>query len=133
MRVVFDTNVLISAVVSDGLCRVLLNHTLHLHSLILSDFILHELREKVRGKFRFSPDRIATISSMILEEAVLVDAIPLEQPVCRDPDDDWILATALAGNADCLVTGDKDLLVLKEFQGIPILSPSEFAVSRTQL
>ena len=46
-------------------------------------------------------------------------------PVCRDPDDDLILAAALAAEANLLVTGNQDLLVIKEFEGIPILTPRE--------
>lgn len=53
--------------------------------------------------------------------------IELEQPVCRDPDDDNILAAALAGECVCIITGDKDLLVLDNFAGINIVSPNEFA------
>ena len=50
-----------------------------------------------------------------------------EAQICRDPDDDAILGTAVAGNADCIVTGDSDLLVLERFQDVDIISPSEFA------
>jgi predicted nucleic acid-binding protein len=52
---------------------------------------------------------------------------PLFQPVCRDADDDMVIASAVAGGAVCIVTGDKDLLDLKEYQGIPILKPAEFS------
>ena len=44
---------------------------------------------------------------------------------CRDPGDDMLLETALLGHADCLVTGDQDLLVMSPFHGIPILPPAE--------
>jgi predicted nucleic acid-binding protein len=46
--------------------------------------------------------------------------------VCRDPDDDKLLEIAVAGNADCLVTGDQDLLILHPFQGVPIITPAAF-------
>jgi hypothetical protein len=46
--------------------------------------------------------------------------------VCRDPDDNKLLEIAIAGRADCLVTGDQDLLVLDPFHGIPILTPAKF-------
>jgi predicted nucleic acid-binding protein len=52
--------------------------------------------------------------------------------VCRDPDDDKLLETALVGRADCLVTGDRDLLVLHPFQRIPILTPAGFLASLSQ-
>ncbi|UBF26661.1 putative toxin-antitoxin system toxin component, PIN family [Kovacikia minuta CCNUW1] len=63
---------------------------------------------------------------------IAVEPAPLESPVCRDPNDDTILATALAGGADCIATGDKDLLALKKFGAIDILSPSEFEVYEEQ-
>ena len=59
--------------------------------------------------------------------AKVIETVPLAEPVCRDGDDDIVLATALTGNADCLITGDKDLTDLKTFQNIPILKPSEFS------
>jgi hypothetical protein len=46
--------------------------------------------------------------------------------ICRDPDDDKLLEIAALGRADCLVTGDQDLLVLSQFQGIPIVTPARF-------
>jgi predicted nucleic acid-binding protein len=50
----------------------------------------------------------------------------LDEPVSRDPDDDNVLAAANAGRCEAIVTGDKDLLVLGEFAGIPILTPRQF-------
>jgi len=57
---------------------------------------------------------------------------PLGQRVCRDPDDDTVLGTAIAAHTDCIVTGDEDLLVLHEFQSIPILRPRDFADFETR-
>ena len=56
----------------------------------------------------------------------LVKPEPLPVPVCRDPDDDWVLATAVSGNCDMIVTGDQDLLLLGEYAGIRIVSPRAF-------
>lgn len=53
----------------------------------------------------------------------------MTEGVCRDPDDDWVLATALAGEAEAIVSGDADLLTLGSHAGIQILSPRQF-VSR---
>jgi len=57
----------------------------------------------------------------------VVTPVALSSPVSRDPDDDNILATAVAGNCDCIITGDKDLLVLEQFEDIKIFSPREFS------
>jgi len=56
----------------------------------------------------------------------IVAPTKLEQQVCRDIDDDWVLATALAGKAQCIVTGDKDLLAIATFENIDIIAPVDF-------
>ena len=56
----------------------------------------------------------------------VVSPLGLASQVCRDPDDDNILAAAMGGNCDCIITGDKDLLVLRAYEGINILSPRDF-------
>ncbi|MFN4218356.1 MAG: putative toxin-antitoxin system toxin component, PIN family [Candidatus Bipolaricaulia bacterium] len=57
----------------------------------------------------------------------VVPPVQLDHTVCRDPDDDVILGTALAGNAVCIVTGDKDLLVLRRYGSVDIVSPAQFS------
>lgn len=57
--------------------------------------------------------------------ADLVEPPSLAQPVCRDPDDDEVLALALAARVDLIVSGDGDLLVLQAFEGIPIVTPAQ--------
>ena len=55
----------------------------------------------------------------------VIDAAPLPQPVCRDPDDDVVLALALAASADLIVSGDNDLLVLDQLEGVPIVNAAQ--------
>ncbi|MDE3120015.1 MAG: putative toxin-antitoxin system toxin component, PIN family [Nitrospirota bacterium] len=57
---------------------------------------------------------------------IIVEPQALEVPACRDPDDDIVLGTALAGACQCLVTGDADLLALVRYRGIDMISPSSF-------
>jgi len=59
----------------------------------------------------------------------VVSASKLENPICRDPDDDNILAAAISGKCDCIITGDKDLLVLKQHEGINIFNPRDFLMN----
>ena len=125
MRVVLDTNVFIAAVVADGLCRDLVRVRVLQHTLITSEPLLHELRTISRAKFAVDPVELPLLEQLN-EEAEIVTPAELRGRVCRDKDDDVVLATALAGKADVIVTGDDDLLVLKKFRGIEILSPRQF-------
>jgi putative PIN family toxin of toxin-antitoxin system len=125
VRVVLDTNVFIAAVVSDGLCRDLVRVRVLAHTIVTSEPLLRELRSTSRNRFAVDPDELPLLRQLH-EEAGIVRPVRLDERVCRDKDDDVVLATALAGKADVIVTGDDDLLVLKNFRGIEILSPRQF-------
>lgn len=127
MRVVLDTNVLISAFITRGVCSDLLERCATQHTLVTSPFILDEFHDKITSKFKYSEED-ATRAIQLLRSRMEI-AIPEDFPlnVCRDPDDDMILATAIAGNASCIVTGDPDLTDLRYFLNIAILKPAEFA------
>ena len=122
MRLVLDTNVLIAAIAADGLCRDLVRVRIRPHAIITSEPLLTELRNTLRAKFKIVPAELRLLS-LLHERAEVVIPTSLGRRVCRDPDDDVVLATALSGRADLIVTGDNDLLVLKQFRGIRILSP----------
>jgi uncharacterized protein len=131
VRAVIDTNVLIAALLwhgpPHGLLAQVRSGSL---GLISSPALLAELAD-VLGRSKF--DAILKRSNTSREKALaevrqLADVIeprPLPQPVCRDPDDDEVLALAISAQADLIVSGDKDLLVLQQFNGIPILSPPQ--------
>ena len=126
MNVVLDTNVLIADFIARGLCHTLVEQCLGVHTVITSEFILRELREKLTGKFKYSDADASAIQSLLLSKMRVVNPISLANNVCRDPDDDKVLGTALMGKAVCIITGDQDLLILKKFGDIDILAPSEF-------
>jgi putative PIN family toxin of toxin-antitoxin system len=125
VRVVVDTNVMISGLVADGICRDIVKRHLPVCALVTSRILLDELAEKLATKFRLNPDELPLLK-IYADEALIVKSKPLVKPICRDQHDDELLAVALAGEADIILTGDKDLLVLKEFQGIKILTPRQF-------
>ena len=126
MRVVLDTNVLISAFIAEGLCSELLEHCGRQHRIITSAFILSELQERLVGKFQYSKQEATEAATLVESVAESVTPLGLPAQVCRDPDDNAVLGTAVAGSAACIVTGDADLLVLREYRGIAILRPAEF-------
>jgi len=125
VKLVVDTNVLIAGLAGEGVCRDIVKRRLLAFELFTSQTLLDELAGKLREKFHLNPDALPLLK-IYADEATIVKPKPLSEPVCRDPDDDEVLATALTANAEMILTGDKDLLVLKEFQGVKILSPRQF-------
>ena len=126
MNLVLDTNVLIAAFITHGLCNELLEHCAVNHRVVLSAFILDELRDKLIRKFGFSRREAEDAARLLGSRAVMVTPRKMEKPMCRDSDDDHIIGTAIAGNCECIVTGDKDLLDLQRVQGIRVVSPADF-------
>ena len=126
MKILFDTNVLIAAFIVRGICSDLLEHGIRQHLLVTSEFILNEFREKLTSKFNFSAEEAEAASGLLLSRMVVVKPVDLDTAMCRDRDDDTVLATAIAGNCDCIVTGDKDLLALQRFGDTVILTPADF-------
>jgi len=126
MKLVLDTNVLIAAFIARGVCNELLEYCAINHDIILSSFILDELRDKLTTKFDFSRHETEEVIRLLKSRVDLVTPQKLDKPTCRDPDDDHILGTAIAGNCECIVTGDSDLLDLQCIQGIRMVSPSDF-------
>lgn len=127
MKIVVDTNVLIASLISRGFCHELMEHCFFNHTLITSEFILGEVREKLVEKFKYSTETSEEAIALFRSRMQVVAPVTLSSPVSRDADDDNILATAVAGNCDCIITGDDDLLVLNQFEGINIFSPREFS------
>ena len=125
MRIVFDTNVLFAAYIARGTCATLYEQALAAATLLTSEIILQEFEKKLVAKGKVEPEKAARLRAEIVANSSIVPIEPPTNPVCRDPDDDAILATAVAAHADLLVTGDKDLLVIGIYQGIPIVTPAE--------
>jgi putative PIN family toxin of toxin-antitoxin system len=125
VKLVVDTNVLVAGLAGEGFCRDIVKRRLLAFELFTSQILLDELAGKLREKFHLNPDGLPLLK-IYADEATIVKPKPLSESVCRDPDDDEVLATALTANAEMILTGDKDLLVLKQFQGIKIVSPRQF-------
>lgn len=129
MKIVFDTNVLIAALIARGVCHELLEHCVLRHVLFTSEFILDETHEKLIEKFGYPSELAGETVSVLRSRMRVVTPSKLESQVCRDPDDDNILAAAVSGNCDCIITGDKDLLVLKKYEGVEIFRPRDFLMN----
>ena len=125
MTVVVDTNVIVAALVANGLCREVLHRAIRLRLLVTSDALLAELETTLRDKFELTPSASAFLD-LFRASTRVVRPHALPAPVCRDSTDDVVLATAVAASADLIVTGDNDLLVLKWYARIRIPSPRAF-------
>ena len=126
MRIVFDTNVLVSAFVARGASFEVFEHCLSTHDVFTSQHIQEEVKTVLREKFLFPADEVSDVLEFLDSQLGSLDVRPLDTPVCRDADDDPVLACAVSAEADCLISGDEDLLVPGEFKGTRIIKPSDF-------
>lgn len=131
MRVVFDTNVVVAGLVAEGLCREILEIHIPEHMPILSEVLWDELVSTLRRKFGLTPDELPFLA-LYRQHSEWVDPPELAEPVCRDRDDDWVLATAVAGNAEAIVSGDADLLSLGSYSNVELFSPRQFVARQTK-
>lgn len=130
MRVVLDTNVLVSGLLWHGAPHALIEQArAGRFTIVSSSSLLDELAEVVdRRKFRSILLRSKSDPRRMVRElrrlAEIVEARPLTQPASRDSDDDAVLAVATSARVDLIVSGDDDLLTLVSYNGIPIVNPA---------
>ena len=127
MRICLDTNVLISAFTARGLSADVMRLVLIEHELVLPAVVLAEFQRIVTTKFKLSDtDRAAALDFFADTPTIPKPRRVLPTPTIRDAADAWVLASAVAGQADVLITGDKDLLAVATEGPIPILTPRKF-------
>ena len=126
MKVILDSNIYIAAFSSRGICCSLYEACLDQVDIIISEYLLSEISRNLSKKIKLPDDKINEIISYLREECTLMNYKKLEKRICRDADDDNILALARDGGAEYIITGDKDLLVLEEFESVPIIDPRGF-------
>jgi len=131
MRLIVDTNVLVSAFVfksetANNVVRVAAKK----HTLLFSESTFKELKSTLFKEKFAEIVELPTIRNFIFNLVRIGEFIEpkIEITDCRDPKDNKFLELAVAGDAECLITGDKDLLVLNPFRGIKIISPSDFLI-----
>lgn len=126
MNLLLDTNVLIAALITKGFCYELFEHCIREHKLVTSNFIIMELQEKLISKFHFSKKETLKAANLIFSRMKKVESLTVDKSACPDPFDLEVLGTAVSGECQFLITGDKGLLGLSEFQGVKIISPRHF-------
>lgn len=129
MKAVLDANVLLAGVFTRGVCERVLDicwENAPAVGIVGSEHILREFAENAATKFGVPTAEAVGAVEELRHQIEIVEPNQVEPGACRDVDDLPILGTATAGKVDYLVTGDHDLLSLKSFHGIPIVSPREF-------
>lgn len=123
MRVALDTNVLVSAVATRGLCADVFNLVLAEHELIVGETVIAELKRVLRQKMRAPSEAIEEFEALLRQEGSVVGKTKALPVPVRDQSDVHVLSEAVAGNAEVLVTGDRDLLEIAAALPLQVLTP----------
>jgi putative PIN family toxin of toxin-antitoxin system len=123
VKVFFDTSVVLAAFATRGLCADLFAHVLLEHELLAGEVVIGELRSKLRIKLKLRKEAIDEIESLLRDQVVVRTPTEHLSLNISDADDEWIVAEAMAGEADVLVTGDAALQKLGKRAPLPIVSP----------
>lgn len=132
LKVVLDTNVLISGVIASGYSATILDAarrgeiTLVASAHLLQEFSEVITRRHIVRKYPKVAEHAEALLDFLRAFSILVPGIPAEQRISADRDDDFVLACAVDERADAIVSGDPHLLNLKTFRDIPILTPKDF-------
>jgi uncharacterized protein len=126
MRVVLDTNVIIAAFAARGLCSEVFEVCLTSHTIVISEHILSEVERGLAKKIYLPGNITASIIDYLRDIAEIFEPQAVEGCACRDIEDLKVIGTAVSGKAQLIITGDDDLLTLKKFLKINIVTPREF-------
>lgn len=139
MRVVLDTNVIVSStIVPNGKSAIILKHLEErAFELLISDQLLAECRRvlgypRVRKRHRYTDEQIEGVLKSIRRLSTIVTPGFTLEAVAADRDDNRVIECAVAGGADYIVSGDMHLLSLQEYRGIQILPPADFLLVLSQ-
>jgi putative PIN family toxin of toxin-antitoxin system len=126
MRILVDTNVIISGLIAKGACFEILEDVVYSHTPLITPYILAECREVLLSKFHLSRTTVKSLLHVVERHFKRGTASTKPLNVCRDPDDNQILADALINKAELILSGDKDLLSMEEYEGIRIIGPKDY-------
>ena len=126
MKVFLDTNVLVSAFITRGLCADIFRMILSEHNLILCTYVLAELEDVLKRKIDLPDRQITSILHYLRTFEIIANHTPPTNINLRDKNDIPVISAALNSHSDIVVTGDKDLLEVSEKYGIKIVDPRTF-------
>lgn len=126
MKVFFDTNVLVSAFATRGLCADLFRFVLVEHEFVTGEVVIEEFVRNLSKKFTVPEKEIADILRFLRQYPIVPKPTQPAKATIRDSDDLWVLASAFEAQADVFLTGDHELLELGRIEGMPIMDPRGF-------
>ena len=126
MRVVFDSSVLVAAFATHGVCHELFEYCLKNTTILCSDYISDEVQRILIQKIKVPVKKTSEIIHYLKRQTQWISPENILVENLRDPKDRMVISTALSGGADYLITGDKDMLVLRSLKKTVILSPRDF-------
>ncbi len=125
MKVVLDSNVIIAAYATQGLCYLVFEIVIAHHSLMMSKFLMQEIDHNLKTKLKLPEANVKDIGLFLRKHSVFFKDEPVAGIYCRDKDDIKVLSLAVNSQADVIISGDQDLLSLKKLKNIAIFSPRE--------
>lgn len=126
-QIVIDTNVWLSGLIFGGKPAKVIELFIDGSIIVVcSEELLSELRRKITGRFPLFLPQLPALEASIRERALIVQIGSLPITASRDEDDNKFIETALIGNASYIVSGDKDLLVLRRYKSVTVIKPAEF-------
>lgn len=126
MKILFDTNVIISGFISQGYTFDVIKDAIFKHELYYTEYVLNEVQKNLSKKFAVSDKTTTYIIRTIEKHFIKGKTATKVEEVCRDPKDNQVLADAVINNIEILITGDNDLLELKSYEGIQIILPKNY-------
>lgn len=126
MKILLDTNVIISGFISQGYTFDVIKDAIFRHELYYTEYLLKEVQKNLSTKFVLSDKATAYIIYTIEKHFIKGKAANTVEDVCRDTKDNQVLADAVTNNIEVIVTGDNDLLELKSYREIKIILPKDY-------
>ena len=126
MKIVIDANVIIAAFATRGLCNEIFELCLVQQEIFLCDALIREIRNGLLKKIKVPENAVENIVKFLESKTHRVKPSEVDKHICRDPKDIMVLGTAESICADVILTGDKDLLVLKTYKNTKIVTPRQF-------
>ena len=123
---ILDTNVIISSFAARGLCQSVFELCLDRFEIVISSGLVEEIQNGLKNKLNLPELFIKEILDYLSENATSLKANILTSGICRDPEDDHIIALAESAGVDYIITGDEDLLILKKHGSTQIVTPRQF-------